>query len=898
MPEPPRLARLLLTWALPRTDRSRSILGDLREEFVRRASGETDAPKRARRWYVRAALSLAIRYALERARGVAGRLFGRTGPVRGKRGLLAGLLYDARHTVRGLMRSPGLTLMAILALALGIGINAGIFAHVDALSFRPLSAEEPERLVALYGERRDERLFRFSYPDWLDYREGMEDLMEDLAGFVSLPASLADGEGAVMVWTELVTSNWFDVVRPKMEIGRRLLPDDEEAVVLSHAFWTRHFGGSPDVLGRSVSVNGQPFTVVGVTGPLFSGTRLGAFAPELWMPVRVIERVQPGVPYRLDSRDRAWLIMIGRLEEGVSAERARVAANRVATALGRTFPSSHAERSVRLVSNEQPENAAGFGGSAQEWRHGGLVAMGAVSLVLLIACANVASLQFARALGRRREVAVRMSLGASRVRVIGQAVVESLVLAMVAGLVGIAVARLIIWVGGAFEPPLEFRAALDVAIEWRVVAFTLAVSVVAGVVAAALPAWRESRADPAASMQAGGGGSPRSPWILDGLVVAQVAFSFVVLIGAALFVQSLERRRGADPGFPLENGLMMTMDPSLGGANAAEIREFYRRLLAELDAVPGVVGASRATSFPLSGTRPPTAAVATEAETSTEEAVRSVWYAVEPGWFETLGAPVVEGRDFTRADSAGMAPVVIVNRTLAERLLPGGDVVGRRVRVGESLTAEVVGLVPDFKVLNLIEESQPFVARSLPQTGTRGRSTIMIRTVGEPSALVSQVRTVVADVDPTVAVIGPKTLEEGTEINFLVAEASATGSIVFGLLALLLTIAGLYGLMAHSVERRMQEIGIRMALGGHANLVARMVLRRGVILTLIGMCLGLIGTLTLSRIIRGVVWGVSPTDPISYAVVTVMIITVGAAASWLPARRVAGVDPMKVLRAD
>lgn len=897
MPEPPRLARLLLTWALPRTDRSRSILGDLREEFVRRASGETDAPKRARRWYVRAALSLAIRYALERARGVGGRLF-RTGPGRGGRGLLAGLLYDARHTVRGLMRSPGLTLMAILALALGIGINAGIFAHVDAISFRPLSAEEPERLVALYGERRDQRRLRFSYPDWLDYREGMADAVEGLAGFVGLRASLADGESAVMVWTELVTSNWFDVVRPKMEIGRRLLPDDEEAVVLSHAFWTRHFGGSPDVLGRSVSVNGQPFTVVGVTGSLFSGTRLGAFAPELWMPVRVIERVQPGVPYRLDSRDRDWLIMIGRLKDGVSAERARAAANRVATALGRTFPASHAERSVRLVSNEQPENAAGFGASAQEWRYGGLVAMGAVALVLLIACANVASLQFARALGRRREVAVRMSLGASRVRVIGQAVVESLVLAMVAGFVGIAVARLIIWVGGAFEPPLEFRGALDVAIEWRVVAFTLAVSVVAGVVAAALPAWRESRADPAASMQAGGGGSPRSPRMLDGLVVAQVAFSFVVLIGAALFVQSLERRRGADPGFPLENGLMLTVDPSLGGADAAEIREFYRRVLDDLKAVPGVVGASRATSFPLSGTRPPTATVETEAETAAEGGVRSIWYAVEPGWFETLGATVVEGRDFTLADSAGMASVVIVNRALAALLFPGADAVGRRVRVGESVTAEVVGLVPDFKVRNLIGESQPFVARSLPQTGTPGRSTIMIRTVAEPSALVSQVRTVVADVDPTVAIIGPETLEEGTEIQFVLAEAAATGASVFGLLALLLTVAGLYGLMAHSVERRMQEIGIRMALGGHANLVTGMVLRRGVILALVGTCIGLAIALALSRIIARVVWGVSPTDPFTYAVVTALVIAVGGVASWLPARRVAGVDPMKVLRAD
>lgn len=439
MPEPPRWARQWLTWTLPRNDRGASIAGDLAEEYARRAEGTgragEDALKHANRWYAREALSVGARYAIERCRRFV--LHGR-GPRYGRGGRRArhrivtapvnGLIDDLRHAQRGLVRNPAYTLIAVGALALGIGVTAATFTIVDALSFRPLSVEEPERLVAIYGQQQDARLLRFSYPDWRDYRQATRDVFDDLAGFVSVPASLATDDDAALVWSEFVTPNWFEVVRPHAELGRLLRSDDEDAVVLSHVSWLRHFDSDPDVLGRSIRVNGQPFTIVGVTGPRFSGTRLMAFAPELWLPVAAIERVWPyqNAEGWLGRRTGGQLILIGRLARGVSMARATASMDAVATALGVSYPSSHAGRTNRLVPNERPENAPGYGFTTEQIRFAGLSTMACVALVLLIACANAASLQLARTLALRKEVAVRMSLGASRGRVVRQRITESI----------------------------------------------------------------------------------------------------------------------------------------------------------------------------------------------------------------------------------------------------------------------------------------------------------------------------------------------------------------------------------------------------------------------------------------------------------------------------------------
>lgn len=451
--------------------------------------------------------------------------------------------------------------------------------------------------------------------------------------------------------------------------------------------------------------------------------------------------------------------------------------------------------------------------------------------------------------------------------------------------------------GASTEMPFEFRPAFDASIEWRVLLFTLVVSATAGIIAGALPALRESGADPAAALQAAAGGSQRSPRAFGALVVAQVAVSFVVLITAALFVFSLDRLRRLDPGFPRENGLILTMDPSLNRYSPEQVLAFYDRLLADLRALPGVQAATRSTNIPQTGTVNPRARVAPEGATSQDDFVTSEYLRVEPGWFDILGAPLVKGRDFAVGDSIGAPRVAIVNQTLARLLFRDGPAIGRRIHIDPNRTAEIIGIASDTKVESLTAEQDPVLVLSLRQAGS-SRAVVLVRTTGAPAALAPAVRRTVAALDPALAIIGPRTLEEATRLPYSSAEIGATGTVFSGLLALLLAIAGLYGTVSYSVTRRVREIGIRIALGARAAGVASKVVRRGVSLVLIGLGIGMLLSFALSGILGRFIYGVSPTDPLTFAAVGVIILAVGAFASWLPARHAARVDPMQVLRAE
>ncbi len=802
---------------------------------------------------------------------------------------------DVKLALRTLRRSPAFTLIAVGTLVLGIIMNAGTFSLVDSLAFRPLPVRDAASLVAVFGDRTDAHLLDFSYPDYIDYRDGTKSVFRGVAGFSEGPVSLsAQGQDAVMAWTHVITPDYFDVVRPRAQLGRLLGPDDETAVLLSHAFWVRQFGSDRAVLGRSVRLNGHPFTIVGVAARGFSGTRQFAYAPELWVTTHAAPWVFPGSDGLLAARNTFWLQLVARLQPGVSLAQAKAAGDAVAHSLGGTFPASHGGRAVTLFPNGQPINPWAWQGG--ELRSAGLVALLGAGLILLIACTNVANLLLARGTARRREMAVRLSLGASRWRVMRHAVMESALLSMAGGALGVLLAGPFIRLLNRLQPPLDFASAFQITLDWRVVVYTVLASACAGLLAGALPAWREADNDAAATLRAASGGARQRSRLLSALVVAQVTVSMIVLVSASLFLRSLAHARQIDVGFPRAHGLIVTLDPALQGYSDAQVHVFYDRLLRDLRALPGVTRVSRANHIPMDGSTS-SLRVAAEGVAATDQDRPSVLFqSVEPGWFETLGVPVLEGREFMVSDTPHSPFVAVINQTLARRLWPGASPMGRRIETGMG-TAEIVGVVRDTHIMTLSESPQPVLALSARQIqGTQ--YSVLLRTAGDARLLAPGVRRVLARIDPTLAVMGLKTLDEETEQAYSAVQGGAIGSTTLGLLALLLTAAGLYGVVAYGVAQSQREIGIRRALGAHQSSVVGMVVGRGLRLVLIGLALGLVLAVAGTRLLRGMLYGVSPTDPRALLLTALVLTGVTVLASWLPARRAATVDPMRVMRAE
>ncbi len=803
------------------------------------------------------------------------------------------MLRDIRQSWRGLRRNPAYTAIAVLTLTLGIGVNAAVFAVVDALAFRSLPVAEPDRMVALYGDRRDARLLGFSYPDWEDYRTGMSSVLDDLAGFAEGPANLSDGRDAAFVWTQLVTGNYFEVLRPDARAGRLLSDSDEDAIVLTHGFWQRRFGGDRAVIGRTVMLNGRPFTIVGVTGPRFTGTRLFSYAPDVFVPIRAHSSILPGSDGWLTERAGGWIRPIGRLRRDASLAQAEAAANTVAGELGAVFAATHGGRSVTVFANDKPINPWVF--DAAQLRASGIAALLGVSLVLLIACANVANLQLARSTSRRREIAIRFSLGADRARVIRHTITESLLLSAAGGTVGVLLATWLLDFTSSLVPPLDFTTAFAPAVDWRVIAFTFFTATVAGLIAGAIPALRASGADPAHVMRGDPDTAGRRPRLLDALVVCQVAFSLVVVVAAGLFVQSLQHTRRIDPGFDLSRGLVLRIDPRLQDYDAGRERDFYERALERIRALPGVQAATRASALPLDGTGE-TVRLSRDGETAPDETMSALLYAVEPGYFPTLGVQLIDGRMLDESDDAAAPPVAVINQTLAGRLWPDGQVLERTVVIGGA-PARIVGIVADTRYQLLHESPWSMVAVPLRQSTLPG-GVFLVRTEADPGAVAPAVRRVISELDPALAIIGLRTLEENARYTLSAAQGGATGATLFGVLAVLLTAAGLYGVVSYGAARRAREIGIRMALGARSVRVVRMILNDGLRLALLGLAIGTIAALALSRLVSGLLYGVTGTDPRAFMIASLVLVGITALACALPAARATAVDPVRVLRGD
>jgi predicted permease len=768
---------------------------------------------------------------------------------------------------------------------------------------KPLPVRDPSSLVAVYGWRQDVGWASISYPDYRDLK-AERGVLAGLAGSAGSQFALSRSEGGSdIVWGEVVTGDYFDVLGLTPEAGRFFGPAEADdgpgapTLIISDRLWRSRFGRA-DVVGRGVRLNGIAFTIAGVAPPRFLGTRIFSYSPDMWIPVSAFVG-SLGNTGLLDNRSSTWLNLIGRRAPGVPLAAARVALATVGNRLAATYPTNRGVE-FRTLDSRTPINPWAFdpaGTTRTSW-----LIMGGVALVLLIACGNVASLLLARATTRRREIAVRLALGAGRARLTRQLLTESLVLALLGGAAGLVVA---VWesaIAATFIPPLEFATTYDAGWDARVLGFALVASVTTAVVFGFLPALRSSGEDPVQGLRSAAPAAGKGR--LTGrelLVVAQVALAFVICVAAGLFARSLRHAQRLDLGYTAERGVKLSIDVGVAGYDRARGVAFYRALLERVRALPGVEAASAGFPLPLDGYAQTTTVLVRGRETTPEgsRGTQVAFSSVASGYFTALGTPLLEGRAFVPADTAGAPGVAIVNRAMAARLWPDEQPVGRQFSIngpaGPWIT--VVGVVPTGKYQTLNEAPRPYLFLPAEQS-YRSRTTIVGRTAGDPAPMLERLRRDVAALDGTVPVFGGMTLRNHRAQALDIAHSTAAGTGIFAVLSLVLSLAGIYGVIAYTVARRTREIGIRVALGAGGGDVLQMVLYRGATITVVGLGLGVVAALAASRLLRGALYDVAPADPLTYGLVAVLLLAAALAASWLPARRATRVSPMVALRSE
>jgi predicted permease len=821
--------------------------------------------------------------------------------------MIADLWQDMRYGARTLLKQPGFTAVAILTLALGIGANGAIFSLVNALLLRPLPVDKPDQLAAVYTADYSSGDFGgSSYPDYIDFR----DRNQSFSGLVSYepgPFSLnVDGTNE-RAFGEIVSGNYFSTLGVKLALGRGFLPEEDKTpgahpvVVISHKLWQARYGGDPAVVGRSLKLNGYPFVIVGVAAQGFSGMIRG-FGGDLWVPSMMMEQVAPG-NHSLTERGNRSILLLGRFKPGVTLDQAQAEFRLIGEQLFKDWPKNwtnirNQPRAITLLPESQSRVMPGFRLPLLIFT---ALLMTVVGLVLLIACANVANLLLARAATRRREIAIRLALGAGRWRLVRQLLTESVMLALLGGVVGLLVARFGVNMLTALKPPTEFPIVIDLSADWRVFGFTFGVSLLTGILFGLAPALAASRPDLVAALKDEmGAGVMRRGRLRAALVIIQVALSLLLLIGSGLFLRSLRNAGAIDPGFDADNLLSMSMDLRLQGYAEAAGRNFSGAALDRIRALPGVESASMTEYLPLGlgGSRRGITIEGYKAQPGESTEVGSV--TVAPGYIETLRIPMIRGRAFNEQDRVGAPGVVMINESFARRYWPGQNPIGKRIRMGfgennDSPYLEVVGVVKDGKYVTLGEEATPFFYLNLAQR-YESAPTLIVRTRGNPLDQLTPIRNEIAALDKNLPLYDVKTMRQHLGLALLPARLAGSVLGVFGLVALILAAAGIYGVMAYSVAQRTREIGVRMAMGAQARDVLRLVIWQGAKLTLIGVGIGLGGAFALTRVMTSLLYGVSATDPMTFAGITTVLMTVALLACWVPARRATKVDPLVALR--
>ena len=811
------------------------------------------------------------------------------------------LLQDVTYAFRSLRRSPVFTLTAVLSIGIGLAGNAVVFnlADVTLLRDRPGIAD-PDRLAEVgridsgsgpapyIGDGFD----TFSYPNYLDYRDRQHSFAS-LAAYHTGPLAtfgVGAADSAVRVPGAYVSANYFDVLGVTFGLGRGFLPEEEQlgnpraVAVISDRLWRTQFGADPRVLDRPVHLNGRPFTIVGVTAPGFAGYSIDD--QRLWVPIT-------GYPdgddlRRVALRGRQWLMGIGRLNPGVTIEQARADLARIGVALQGDYPDDNRRHGVG-VERAGPVPVVGRSLLA---RFQALL-FSLVGLILLIACFNVAGMLLARGVARGSEIRLRLALGATRHRLIRLLVVESLVVAVAGAVAGLGGAWATIRLIERLLPLLRFDLAFNLGIDWRVVAFSLILATITGVICGMVPALAATRVDLSTAVVRGGVSTTARLRARSTIVVAQVALSVLLVISALLFGRSLRHAGAIDPGFALEGVEVVGLNLRLGGYDEARGRSFVETLMARVEALPGVGAAASARVVPLTGEREGGRCWLPD-QYGPEHAIDASQNIVTPGYFRTIGVPLVAGRTFTAADRDGSPAVAIVNETLARRAWPGGSAVGQRLAVGASRRPiEIVGVVRDSKYRTIGERSTPFFYVPAAQR----YETIMwvlLRPAG-PS-VIPQVRALMRELDPNLPIVQAAPLADMTAFTLFPQRLVAWLATIAGTIGALLAALGVYGIAAYNAGQRKREIGIRIALGALRSQVLRLILGQSGRLAALGTALGLAAAALVTRLLEGLLYGVRPLDAISFAGGALILGALALIASLIPASRVASVNPVEALR--
>ncbi len=820
-----------------------------------------------------------------------------------------GLWQDLRYAARTFIKAPGFTLIAVLSIALGIAANTSMFTLVNAVLFKPMPVPHPEQLVALYTTEPNSRYpDAFSYPDYRDYREHNE-VFSDLFLHDGTPVSMKNsGDKAELIWSELVSGNYFTGLGVTPAAGRVLTPDDDRAegghpvAVLSHGFWKQRFGADPNIVGKYVRLNGHDFTVVGVAREGFSGTRFVGFIPDVWIPIAMHNQVVAGSEDWLENRGRQSFNVNGRLKPGVTIEQATSAMNTYAQQLAEAYPRTNANISVGMVpggSKTQPAlTLLGYIPIVA-----GLM-MGIVGLVLLIACANVANLLLARASVRRREIAIRLALGAGRRRLVRQLLTESVLLSLLGGGLGLLMAQWFNELVPLTNPQLDFATidfSYDLALDHRVLGFTVLLSALTGVIFGLLPALQASRADLVTTLKGEGPAvtsGTRRLSLRNLLVVSQVALSLILLISAGLFIRSTRSVQEMNPGFESKRIMLASVDVGLHGYDQAKGRSFFKQIVERVKSLPGVEAASIGGPLPLDAYSNGASLTVEGAMPRYENERLSVSYSiVGPDYFQAMDTPIVEGRSFTEHDDQNAPRVVVVNETMARRFWPNESPIGKRLRLGSDRNPylEVVGVAKDGKYFLLGEPPTEYLFVPHSQNYD-GKMTLIARTSGQPETLAEAMRQEVAGLDSELPVYGVKTMPVFLDRILSGPKSIAALATIFGVVALLMAAVGLYGVMSYSVAQRTREVGIRMALGAGTGTVLRLVLKEGLILAGAGIGIGLVAAVAISRLLGSMLYGISATDAVTFVTIPFVLALVALVASYVPARRATKVDPMVALR--
>ena len=820
------------------------------------------------------------------------------------------LTQDLRSGFRLLKKSPGFTVVAVLSLALGIGANTAIFTIINAVFLHPLPVENPSELAQMYTRdtlTRDSnanlQLTPTSLPNYEDYRDQNTVFSGVAADTFAIPLNWGGQAEPQQLQAVLVSGNFFDVLGVKAYRGRLFSPEEgkkvgaDPIVVLSYALWARRFGSDDKILGQTITLNATAYSVVGVAPPNFKGIASLGRPDVLWIPLGMRDYVLTGQLKELENHRRMrWITIVGRLKPGISLDQARASLKTIASGLEAAYPRDNKGRTCELY----PLNQSALGiNQRKQFSLAGGVLMSVVGVVLLIACVNLANLLLAQAAKREKELSLRAALGAGRFRLVRQLLTESTLLSLVGGVAGLLVAfwgRKLLW---SFRPPFLPDGSIDLSFDTRVLLFTIVVSLATGFVFGIIPAIKASNTDINEVLKVGGRGGTLG-WAHNRmrslLVVSEIALALVALVGAGLFLRSMQKAQQINPGFEAHNLFQYNFDLGALRYTPDHGQQFFRDAVERAKSVPGVADAAITSNGMIGGGLLGTVFREGEQTDPNNRGTLVNLNDVTPGFFSAARIPLISGRDFTDFDREKSTPVVIVNQAMANMMWPGQEAIGKHFFiVVDPNKYEVIGVAGTKVVANIGEDPQPEAFFPLRQQYSPF-GTLVVRTTGAPASLMGAVRAQINQLDPNLALTGGQTIEETIGQGLWAARMGAALLGIFGFLALSLASVGIYGVLSYSVSQRTSEIGIRMAMGAESRQVLTLVLRQGMLLTIIGIGVGVVVALPVTRTASTLLYGVSFADPLTYLAITALLTAVALLACYVPARRATRIDPLVALR--